>query len=159
MALLRRARCLNARASKDWGGACLGWRAISRVALVEALQAMGGVHLSTARLFEGHVNAFQLLWTYGSQAQREMLCAYVHNSGLSDVWNAAAPEGQLRLSDRSPSTHHLEGPKASASGAGHIERPLLTAKHERLDTVMAWPHNGYLVGPDSDWSSMACAQQ
>jgi alkylation response protein AidB-like acyl-CoA dehydrogenase len=152
IALLQQAGCLEAVLPKAWGGRCLGWRATSRVTLLEVLQAIGGVHLSAARLFEGHVNAFQLLWTYGTSAQRDAVCIYVHSGGILGVWNAPSPRGELLLTGHPPAAFRLEGSKAYASGAGHIERPLVTARHEQLGTIMVWPNDSYLSGPAGEWT-------
>jgi len=152
VALLRASGCLTAVLPKVWGGRCLGWRATSRLTLLDVLQALGGVHLSAARLFEGHVNGFQLLWTYGSSSQRDALCSYVHSGGLLGVWNAPSPRGELVLTGQPPTGFKLEGSKSYASGAGHIERPLVTAKHEQLGAVMVWPSDSYSSGPASEWS-------
>lgn len=152
MDLLREVGCLTAVLPKIWGGRCLGWRTASRETLLAALQAIGGVHLSVARLFEGHVNAFQLLWTYGSPSQRDALCAHVHGGGLLGVWNAPSPKGELALSGNPPAEFRLHGFKAYASGAGHITRPVVTAKHDQLGLIMVWPHNPYVVGTADEWT-------
>ncbi|WP_158883937.1 acyl-CoA dehydrogenase family protein [Rhodanobacter sp. L36] len=152
ISLLQQAGCTKAVLPKVWGGRCLGWRPTSRATLLDVLQAIGGVHLSVARLFEGHVNAFQLLWTFGTSAQRDALCAHVHGGGLLGVWNAPSPRGEMSLTGHPPAAFRLQGSKAYASGAGHIERPLVTAKHEQLGTVMVWPLDSYVTGPASEWS-------
>jgi alkylation response protein AidB-like acyl-CoA dehydrogenase len=151
IALLQTAGCLKSVLPKAWGGRCLGWRATSRLTLLETLQAIGGVHLSAARLFEGHVNAFQLLWIHGTPAQRDALCAYVQGGGLLGVWNAPSPKGEMSLTGHPPAAFRLMGTKAYASGAGHIGRPLVTAKHDQLGTVMVWPIDSYVSGPASEW--------
>jgi len=151
IALLRQAGCLAAVLPKAWGGRCLGWRATSRTMLLEVLQAIGGVHLSAARLFEGHVNAFQLLWTYGTPAQCDALCSHVRGGGLLGVWNAPSPRGDLILTGDPSAGFRLKGSKAYASGAGYIERPLVTATHAQLGMVMVWPNNAYSTGPAAEW--------
>lgn len=151
MQLLAQAGCLHAVLPKARGGLCLGWHESSRTVLLDLLRAVGGVHLSAARLFEGHVNAFQLLWLHGDPAQREALCHYVGEGGLLGVWNAPSPHGDMLLEDREPGNFTLRGAKAYASGAGHIRRPLVTARHEQLGLLMLWPALPYTVGPATEW--------
>lgn len=132
-------------------GVGLGWLPEADGFLYRSLRALGGVHLSAARLFEGHVNAFQLLWKYGSHAQKRAVCEYVSAGELLGVWNAPSPEGEMILSDHG-SDFRLHGIKAYASGAGVIKRPLITAVHASLGLVMTWPNAGYAIGPASEWT-------
>lgn len=133
------------------GGAGLGWLPAADRFLFNALRAVGGVHLSAARLFEGHVNAFQLLWNYGDEAQRSSLCDYVAGGELLGVWNAPSTQAEMILCDEGPN-FRLRGMKAYASGAGNIKRPLVTAAHASLGLLMTWPDSEYAVGPSSEWT-------
>jgi len=132
------------------GGAEFGWSPQASASLCDWLRRIGGSHLSLARLYEGHVNAFQLIWTYGDAAQREAVCRYVAEGGWLGVWNAPHPGGPLALAD-AEQAFVLDGSKAYASGAGLINRPLVTAQHERLGYVMVWPSCGYQVGAKDEW--------
>ena len=132
------------------GGAEFGWSHHASPSLCEWLRRLGASHLSLARLYEGHVNAFQLLWTYGDTAQRDAVCRYVAEGGWLGVWNAPHADGPLALSDAGDA-YQLDGSKAYASGAGLINRPLVPAQHQRLGYVMVWPSNGYQVGAKQDW--------
>jgi alkylation response protein AidB-like acyl-CoA dehydrogenase len=132
------------------GGAEFGWSQHASASLCEWLRRLGGSHLSLARLYEGHVNAFQLIWMYGDAAQREAACRYVAEGGWLGVWNAPHPSGPLALTDEKDA-YALDGSKAYASGAGLINRPLVPAQHERLGYVMVWPSSGYQVGARSEW--------
>lgn len=133
------------------GGAAFGWSAQSSPALSEWLGQLGATHLSLARLYEGHVNAFQLIWTYASDEQRRALCGYVEEGGWLGVWNAPHASGPLRLCDDGAGGFVLEGMKAYASGAGLITRPLITAQHETLGYLMLWPQAKYQVGERTEW--------
>lgn len=119
------------------GGAALGIDRTAVATLLSVLTLLGGAHLSLARLFEGHVNAFALLWSYGSPVQRQRLVHYVRDGGLLGVWNAPAPDGPLRLVDDGD-RFRLSGAKIYASGAGSIARPLLTAVTEDGRLLMVW---------------------
>ena len=151
MALLGSTGCLKAVLPAFHGGTGLGWKAGSWPLLYDTLRAIGGAHLSAARLFEGHVNAFQLLWTFGTAGQRKELCTYVADGGLLAVWNAPSPAGEMILLDAGPGTFRLRGLKAYASGAGHISRPLITARHDVLGLLMVWPDIAHSPGPPDEW--------
>ena len=150
--LLAECGCLRAVLPQTYGGLGLGWRGESRQILFDVLRAVGGIHLSAARLLEGHINAFQLLWLYGTDEQRKAVCEYVGSGNLLGVWNAPSRRGELELRDDGPGQFRLSGHKAYASGAGSISRPLVTARHQRLGLVMVWPSIVYSVGPAAEWT-------
>jgi alkylation response protein AidB-like acyl-CoA dehydrogenase len=149
--LLRDTDCLAAVLPPEHGGLGLGWARGSADVLLDVLRAIGGVHLSAARLFEGHVNAFQLLWMFGSTSQRKELCEYVRAGELLGVWNAPSPAGPLQLESTRSGTLRLRGTKAYASGAGGIRRPLVTANHAELGFLIVWPDLQYSVGDAQEW--------
>jgi alkylation response protein AidB-like acyl-CoA dehydrogenase len=152
IAILRDAGCLQAVLPTSRGGVGLGWMPTSTDLLIDLLCTLGGVHLSAARLFEGHVNAFQLLWTYGTPAQREEVCDYVRSGEWLGVWNAPSPSGALVLSPAANGRMQLSGAKAYASGAGGIRRPLVTATHPQRGVLMVWPDAPYSVGGEEEWT-------
>ncbi len=92
------------------------------------LRMIGGADLSLGRVFEGHVNAVQLVHAYGGERQRAALARDVASGCVFGVWNTEpAPGmsvepagGQLRL----------RGAKSFATGAGHIDRVLITARQD-----------------------------
>ena len=149
--ILSDTQCLRAVLPAERGGVGLGWLPPSTPLLVNLLRAIGGVHLSAARLFEGHVNAFQLLWLFGTSSQREALCTYVKRGELLGVWNAPSSLGELKLGSDKAGHLKLMGSKAYASGAGGIRRPLVTARHAVLGFVIVWPDADYEVGPEDEW--------
>jgi alkylation response protein AidB-like acyl-CoA dehydrogenase len=94
--------------------------------LATVLRLVGGADLSLGRVFEGHVNAVQLVHAYGDDAQRVALADDLAHHRLLGVWNtepapglALEPEG-----DR----WRLTGAKCFATGAGHLDRALVTAR-------------------------------
>ncbi|MBE1161557.1 acyl-CoA dehydrogenase family protein [Dyella acidiphila] len=149
--ILESAGCLHAVLPPERGGLGLGWMPASTPLLLDLLRAMGGIHLSAARLFEGHVNAFELLWTCGTPDQRDAVCAYIRRGELLGVWNAPSFRGELTLTTNTKGSYTLEGPKAYASGAGGIRRPLVTAQHPELGLLIVWPDLPYEIGPADDW--------
>jgi len=90
-------------------------------ALDRVLRRIGAVDLSLGRLFEGHVNAAQLVHTYGNGGQRAALADDLAAARVFGVWNTEpAP---MSIVDGV-----LQGAKSFATGAGHIDRALITAR-------------------------------
>ncbi|TXC70395.1 acyl-CoA dehydrogenase [Sphingomonas ginsenosidivorax] len=95
-------------------------------ALVDVLRAVGGADLSLGRVYEGHVNAVQLVATYGDDAQRATLASDVAAGRIFGVWNTEPSPG-LTLQD-SDGSRTLDGVKSFATGAGYLDRILVTAR-------------------------------
>ena len=99
----------------------------ARAADLEAvLRRIGGASLPAGRLFEGHVNAVKLVFLYGSAAASAGFARDVRGGAVSGVWNAEAPPG-LAIVERDE-RRVLQGAKIYCSGAGWLERPLVTAR-------------------------------
>lgn len=124
---------------REHGGLALGWERNTTGTLIETLRLLGAFHLSAARLFEGHVNAFQLLWRYGNTKQRQALCHYVRGGGWLGVWNAPHPSGPCKLVGGASQGYRLVGCKSYASGAGSLRRALVTALDDTGTLRMLWP--------------------
>lgn len=93
--------------------------------LLTTLRFIGGADLSLGRIYEGHVNAAQLVQAYGSAAQREMLAHDLVAGRIYGVWNTEpAPGMQI---EQVAGGHRLSGAKSFATGAGHIDKALITA--------------------------------
>ncbi len=105
--------------------------------LFPILRQIGGANLSVGRLYEGHVNSIGLVIRYGRPEQIAAVSKEAADGGLLGVWNTDAAEG-LRLV-ASGSRLRLIGRKILCSGAGHIERPLVTAKDEAGRMLMVMP--------------------
>jgi alkylation response protein AidB-like acyl-CoA dehydrogenase len=126
VANLARLGLLAAPIPREMGGAGLGqepgaWK------LTEVLRLVGYGSLALGRLYEGHVNALQLVARYGDAGQHERLFADARAGHLFGVWNTEPATDGLVLS------HHedalaLTGMKTFASGAGFVSRPLVTAR-------------------------------
>ena len=115
-----------------WGGA-----AVSGLGLSEILQSIGSGSLPLGRLFEGHVNALELVLRYGKLRQIELVAGEAREGKLFGVWNTDDSNGLRLLHTHGRSW--LEGRKILASGAGHIERPLVTATDEEGRRLMVLP--------------------
>ena len=132
---LRSSGLLAACAPIEDGGSGLAHHPADPTQAVDALAAVGGADLSAGRLFEGHVNAVKLIVLYGG-AQRERWLADVAAGCLFGVWGAEGREA-VRLADG-----HLRGQKLYASGAGILDRAIVTARDDagRLQLVMLDAH-------------------
>ncbi|GJD50244.1 Acyl-CoA dehydrogenase, short-chain specific [Methylobacterium crusticola] len=119
---LGRLGLLGAPVPREAGGAGLGQEAGARD-LREVLRLVGYGSLALGRVYEGHVNALQLVARFGAPGQRERLFADARAGHLFGVWNTEPPEGGLVLSERG-----LTGCKTFASGAGFVTRALVTAR-------------------------------
>ncbi|TNC15760.1 acyl-CoA dehydrogenase [Methylobacterium terricola] len=92
--------------------------------LAETLRLVGFGSLALGRVYEGHVNALQLVGRYGDPAARRALFADARAGHLFGVWNTEAPADGLVLG----ADGRLTGGKTFASGAGHVTRALVTAR-------------------------------
>ncbi|MEH3107383.1 MAG: acyl-CoA dehydrogenase [Sphingomonas fennica] len=89
------------------------------LALLRLLYATGRRDLPLGRLFEGHVDARQIVARYGTPAQAAAAQA---EGAILGVWNADLPgEGLTLAGDR------IDGGKSFASGAGLVTHALVTA--------------------------------
>ncbi|MDH2309222.1 acyl-CoA/acyl-ACP dehydrogenase [Methylobacterium brachiatum] len=94
--------------------------------LAATLRLVGYGSLALGRIYEGHVNALQLVARYGAPAQKARLFADARAGHLFGVWNTDAAGDCLRLGD----DRRLRGVKTFASGAGFVTRALVTVKRE-----------------------------
>lgn len=124
MTLLRESELLSAPVATERGGQSLG-AASQAFDLLETLAAIGRGSLVAGRLFEGHVNALQLIERYGSEKQRACAATDALTGRLFGVWNTEASDG-VRLA-RCDEGHILSGSKTFASGLGHVARAIVTA--------------------------------
>ncbi len=127
----------------------LGGQGIGPIALSELLRQIGAGSLPLGRLFEGHVNALDLAVRYGDGDQVRLVADEVRAGKLFGVWNTDDKDGLRLFADHGG--HRLRGRKILASGAGFIERPLVTATDEAGRRLMVIPH--LQPGQRSDLSS------
>ena len=98
--------------------------------LFDILRAIGGADLSLGRVFEGHVNAVQLVTTYGGELARRALADDLEAGRLFGVWNTE-PDPGLTIRRTGSGRWTLDGSKTFATGAGHLDRVLVTARDEQ----------------------------
>jgi alkylation response protein AidB-like acyl-CoA dehydrogenase len=97
-----------------------------RAAEIAALRRAGAQNASWGRLYEGHVNGVELVARCGSDAQRVSLEADLARGLLFGVWNTQDDDG-VRIEPAGQGSYVLGGAKTWASGAGRVERPIVTA--------------------------------
>jgi alkylation response protein AidB-like acyl-CoA dehydrogenase len=132
VAALRESGLLTAVLPAKFGGAGL-----TGSSLGEVLRSIGSGSLPLGRLFEGHVNTLELVLRYGDDRRVELVADEARAGNLFGVWNTDDANG-MRLIHRQGRSW-LEGRKVLASGAGHIERPLVTATDEEGRRLMVLP--------------------
>ncbi len=162
MTVLRRAGLLAAALPDDLGGADLGGVG-SRHALYRVLALVGGGSLPVGRLFEGHVNALELVRAFGTPQQLARAADDVHAGHLFGVWNTQAAGG-VALHETAGGGVRMAGAKTFCSGASRAmeagtatTRPVVTGALIRADgTDAGWqmavvPLDGQAarVAPDS----------
>jgi alkylation response protein AidB-like acyl-CoA dehydrogenase len=101
------------------------------------LRRIGAANLSLGRLYEGHVNAAALVARYGREDQIRAIGAEAARGALLGVWNSDDAEGLRLVATRSGV--RLRGRKILCSGAGFIERPLVTAVDDAGRALMVMP--------------------
>jgi alkylation response protein AidB-like acyl-CoA dehydrogenase len=135
VAALHEAGLITAVLPEKYGGAGL-----SGLSLSDVLRSIGSGSLPLGRLFEGHVNALELVLRYGNPQRVDLVVEETRAGKLFSVWNTDDSNG-LRLIHRHGRSW-LEGRKVLASGAGHIQRPLVTATDENGRRLMVLPKLG-----------------
>ncbi|MBE9060882.1 acyl-CoA dehydrogenase family protein [cf. Phormidesmis sp. LEGE 11477] len=122
---LAEAGLLSAPLRSDLGGAGLGFDASQMGLLLQILKQIGRGNLSLGRVFEGHVNALQLVQTFATEEQIQTFAKDVHHQKVFGVWNAEAADG-VKLHPLGARRYRLEGSKTFCSGCGYVERPFVS---------------------------------
>jgi alkylation response protein AidB-like acyl-CoA dehydrogenase len=94
--------------------------------LLNALRILGRANLSLGRIFEGHVNGALLVERYGTLRQRAALADDLAQGKLYGVWNTEPAPG-VRIAGEGDAAR-LDGFKSYATGAGHIDRAIVTGR-------------------------------
>lgn len=93
-----------------------------------SLREAGFRDLAYGRLYEGHVNAVQLIARYGTDEQRSAMALDVAAGLLFGVWNTQDGTG-VRISSHDAGGVVLAGRKTFCSGAGRVARAIVTARY------------------------------
>lgn len=91
--------------------------------LFRQLVALGRQDLSSARLYEGHVNALQLVQRFGTPAQCARAFGIADQGGLLGVWGADAPGDPALIRGA-----RIGGAKVFASGSDILSLAIVAAK-------------------------------
>ena len=95
--------------------------------LLQLLKNIGASNLSVGRIYEGHLNALQLIHLFATPQQKCNWYNLIKNKNkLFGVWNTEADEG-VEMHEI-PGGYKLKGCKTYCSGAHWIERPIITGK-------------------------------
>ncbi len=117
---------LSAPLPAAFGGLGLGTTPEGALPLMQVLHLIGSASLPLGRIYEGHVNALNLVVRHGTPAQVASAAADAQAGRLFGVWNTEGADGLRLVRDGEAVT--LEGGKTFASGAGWVDRPLVTAQ-------------------------------
>ncbi|GAB2532971.1 acyl-CoA dehydrogenase family protein [Spirosoma aerophilum] len=96
--------------------------------LLSWLKRVGAANLAVGRVYEGHINALNLIDIYATKEQKKGWYADVtQQARLFSVWNTQAVDG-VKIHSIGNGRYQLEGSKTFCSGSGFIERPLVTGQ-------------------------------
>jgi alkylation response protein AidB-like acyl-CoA dehydrogenase len=125
--LIAKTGLLAAPLARERGGLGLGSDPGTAQDLLSVLLRIGWGNPSVGRVLEGHVNALHLVEAFGTPEQIGECTRDVVGAGkLFAVWNTEVEDG-VKLVPLARGRFRLEGAKIFASGAGHVQRPLVTA--------------------------------
>jgi alkylation response protein AidB-like acyl-CoA dehydrogenase len=122
--LIAQAGLLTAPLARTWGGLGLGIDGSSIGKLLTLLTQIGRANLVVGRIYEGHVNALQLIQTFGTPAQIEAFATAAHQHKIFGVWNAEEADG-VTIMPLGNGKYRLEGAKTFATGCGYVDRPFI----------------------------------
>jgi alkylation response protein AidB-like acyl-CoA dehydrogenase len=115
------------------------------------LVALGRGDLSVARLYEGHVNALQLIARLGTPKQVDLVSECASSGGLLGVWGADHPTAPARITPLSDG-FRLTGKKTFVSGAHRLAFALIAAKTaDKKTQLILLPRSEYEERFDSSW--------
>ncbi|WP_404339421.1 acyl-CoA dehydrogenase [Sphingomonas sp. MMS12-HWE2-04] len=114
--------------------------------LLRLLYRIGRADLPLGRLFEGHVDALQIVARYGTGAQANAAAAIARAGGAFGVWNADLPGDPLRLADG-----RLVGGKAFASGAGVLSHALVSIDADGRRQLLLLDLTALPPAIDTEW--------
>lgn len=113
----------RAQGGLGWGIEEGTWRHLLRL-----LKIIGRGNLSVGRIYEGHINALQLVSAWGTEAQQETAAEDARRGRLFGVWNTEASGDGLSLAPRGGGrSYRLSGAKTFASGASLVDRVFANA--------------------------------
>lgn len=121
---IAQAGLLAAPLSRSLGGLGLGFETGNTEVLMLLLKELGRGNLAVGRVYEGHVNALQLIQTFGTPEQIKTYATDTYRHQIFGVWNAEADDG-VKIIPLNNGQYRLEGSKTFASGCGYVKRPFV----------------------------------
>lgn len=123
--LMTQAGLLAVALQPELGGLGLGIDSSLTWETLQLLKHIGRGNLAVGRIYEGHINALQLIQTFGT---KEQIAAYASDARdrhkIFGVWNAEAADG-VKVFPIENGKYLLQGCKTFASGCGYVERPFV----------------------------------
>ncbi len=111
------------------GGADLHGDEGTMFTVLHLLKHMGRGNLAVGRIYEGHVNALGLIRTLGTAEQLVQAAEDARDHDhIFGVWNAEHPKDGLKIIPLGHGRYRLDGGKYFTSGAGHVNRPIMTGR-------------------------------
>ncbi len=101
------------------------------------LYDVGRGSLPLGRIFEGHVNAVELIHRFADKAQLQNWRSDINAGHLLGVWNTEAGDG-LHLHALGKGRFELQGAKTFCSGAGEVTRPIITGQRWEKGRALGW---------------------
>ncbi len=153
--LIAEAGLLTVPLMPQWGGLGLGVNSSLMNEVLLLLRLMGWGNLAVGRIFEGHVNALQLIQTFGSKEQIEHYAEDVcDRHKIFGVWNAEANDG-VQIVPLDNGQYSLKGSKTFCSGAGYVERPFVNGRLGKDWQMCVVPMDQVLTQSDlSGWQPL-----
>lgn len=104
---------------------------------LELLRVVGRGHLPLGRVFEGHVNALELIERFGDGEQRERYLEAARSGALFGVWNTEFADG-VHQRPNGADGYRLEGAKTFCSGADVLDYAIVPGQR--------WSSGGRALG-------------
>jgi alkylation response protein AidB-like acyl-CoA dehydrogenase len=149
--LITEAGLLTAPLQRDYGGWGAGFDASVTDETLMLLKHIGRGNLAVGRVYEGHVNALQLIQTLATAEQIQKYASDARNGKIFGVWNAEANDG-VKVIPLDNGKYRLEGSKTFCSGAGFVERPFVNgALPDGTWQMCVVPMEEVATVSDSNW--------
>ncbi len=151
LAQLAQCGALAAPLPEEEGGEGWGIAEGTHRDLLLLLHEVGRSNLVLGRIFEGHVNALQLIAQYGTREQlRRAADDVVARNAVFGVWNTG-PQGKPEVEQVAGGIYRLSSGKTFASGAGSIDHAVVTGSLDSGWQMMVLPLNeiSYRIDYDS----------
>ncbi len=112
---------------RQHGGLGFGSEPGGTAPLLRVLTEMGRGNLAMGRVYEGHVNALQLIQQFGTPEQIAAYAADARRGHLFGVWNTEAGDG-VHIHPLGGGQYRLVGAKTFSSGCGYVTRAFASGK-------------------------------